>query len=903
MNKLPSAIKTIVLICLMILISVSGALGSTFAGENDGKNFVERKYAPDRKVNILHITIDVTPDFNQRTVDGITTIRFAPIAKPLYELKLNAYDLLVSNVKSSANIAGYNVTNEDITITFAAAIEPGNETSVTITYHAEPRDGFYFRTPELGYKAEDIHFFTQGESHTHPHWFPNYDYPNERSTSEVICHVPEDMTVLSNGRLVSEVMDHSTGVKTVCWRQEKPHVNYLIALVAGKFEKIESKHRDIPLAFYTTPSNIKYAQNSFRETADIMDFFEKEIGVDFPWCKYYQVCTADFVAGGMENTSLTILTERTLFSDEFENIRSSRGLNAHEMAHQWFGDYVTCKDWSHLWLNEGFATYYEKLQDGHQNGKDQMLYNLYNTAAGILRRSDEQRPIVYKQYSDEGEQFDYRNYGKGGWVLHMLRSRLGEDLYRKCVKTYLERFAFSSAVTEDFVSVIEELSGRSYDRFFDQWVRFGRFPELSISYEWSEREKLAKVSIKQTQEPVNKVHKYYFPTTIRFVVKGQNIDKEVSVDSEEHDFYFPLPRKPEIVRFDPEYTLLAKINFNKPREILYAQLEDTNDVIGRILAIKKLEKNTDKTTIEKLKHRLNNDPFYGVRIKACDALLEMKSEEAAFKALCESIDQPDARVRQKVLSNISSIYGKESHEIILDVLETEKNPEIKADCLRNLGLYRDDKTKKLLKDYLKSNSFRNALADAAITGIRKLDDPYFIDELQETIKTRFGELETRTIANGLDTLAYIAREEEDTSCIREFLTEYVNHTNPRIQAAALRALGTLGDVKAKALVESFVPRDEPPSVVPRRRFNSPAWAAKNALDKLNKEQKFAPDEVIELRQKIDELKKETEKIKDEIEDLKKKISVKREVEDSNDSVCATTENQTSDVNQPAEPNK
>ncbi len=537
MIKLVSAIKKTLLIYLMISISTGAAAGSSFADDSDDKNFVERKYAPDRKVDILHITIDVTPDFKQRTVDGTTTIKFAPIAKPLYELRLDAYDLLVSSVKSSAEIAGYNVTDEDITITFEPAIKPGRKTTVTIAYHAEPKDGFFFRTPELGYKAEDIHFFTQGESHSHRYWFPNYDYPNEHSTSEVICHVPSEMTVLANGRLVSEVIDHNTGLKTVCWRQEKPHVNYLIALVAGKFEKIESKHRDIPLAFYTTPSNIKYAQNSFRESADIMDFFEKEIGVDFPWYKYYQVCVKDFVAGGMENTSLTILTEGTLFSDEFENVRSSRGLNSHEMAHQWFGDYVTCKDWSHLWLNEGFATYYEKLHDRHQNGRDQMLYNLYNTAAGILRRTEEQRPIVYKEYSDEGEQFDYRNYSKGGWVLHMLRCRLGEDLYRKCVKTYLERFAFSSAVTEDFVSIIEELSGRSYDRFFDEWVRQGRFPQLKVSYSWSEKDKLAKVSVTQTQKPVNNVKIYHFPASIRFVENGRKIDKEIKEDYEEEEDY------------------------------------------------------------------------------------------------------------------------------------------------------------------------------------------------------------------------------------------------------------------------------------------------------------------------------------------------------------------------------
>ncbi|MHC4693015.1 MAG: M1 family metallopeptidase [Planctomycetota bacterium] len=455
---------------------------------------IERKYAPDRKADILHITIDVTPDFKSRTVAGTTTIKFVPIAKPLTELRLDAIDLSVSSVTASADMAGYNVTDEAITITFEPAISPGAETTVTVVYEAEPKLGMYFRTPEMGYKEEDIHLCTQGEMHEAPHWYPNYDYPNERSSSEVICRVPSDMVVLSNGRLISEEKDSESGLKVVRWLQEKPHVNYLIALVAGRLKKIESSYKDIPLAFYTLTSQIEQAENSFKGTADMMAFYEKEIGVPYPWDKYYQAAVADF-GGGMENTSLTILGTSTLFTDETENIHSSQGLVAHELVHQWFGDYVTCKDWSHTWLNEGFATYYEDLYDGHKNGRDSMLYGLYRSARGVLSDRSIHKPIVYRSYADGWEQFDYRTYSKAGWVLHMLRTELGEELFRKCVKTYLERHALSCVVTEDFLSVVEELTGRSYDRFFDQWIYHARHPDLTVSYSWSESEKLAKVSV------------------------------------------------------------------------------------------------------------------------------------------------------------------------------------------------------------------------------------------------------------------------------------------------------------------------------------------------------------------------------------------------------------------------
>ena len=453
-----------------------------------------RHYAPDRLVDVLHIKLDVTPDFDQRTVSGTARLSFAPIVKPLTKLRLDAIELNVGDVRSSAQVDDFTASEKDITILFDPPIPAGQESWVEIEYSAEPTKGLYFRTPEMGYPETDTHVWTQGEPHEARHWFPCFDYPNERSSSEIICHVPADMTVLSNGVQIAETVDGDA--KAVHWRQEKPHANYLICLVAGHLEKLEKSHRDVPLAFYTQPTLAKHAANSFRDTPEIMAFFEQEIGVDFPWDKYYQVTIRDFMWGGMENTSLTTLTHRTIFSDETENIHSTRGLDAHEMAHQWFGDYVTCKDWSHLWLNEGFATFYTHLFHEHKSGRDQYLYGLYRDAENrILKETKDRRPIVYKGYSSPGEQFDYRAYPKGSWVLHMLRSQLGPDLYRRCIQTYLKRHALSPVVTADLARVVEDVSGRSFDRFFDQWVYHPRFPDLSVSYQWDAAKKLAHISV------------------------------------------------------------------------------------------------------------------------------------------------------------------------------------------------------------------------------------------------------------------------------------------------------------------------------------------------------------------------------------------------------------------------
>jgi aminopeptidase N len=832
---------------------------------------IERQYAPDRKADILHITIDVTPDFKTRTVAGTTTIKFAPIAKPLTELRLDAIDLNVSSVTANADMAGYNVTDEAIIITFEPAIGPGRETTVTVVYEAEPKQGLYFRTPEMGYKEEDTHLCTQGETHEAPHWYPNYDYPNERSSSEVICRVPKDMTVLSNGRLVSEEMDSESELKVVRWIQEKPHVNYLIALVAGRLKKIESSYNDIPLAFYTPTSQIEYAENSFKDTADMMAFYEREIGVPYPWDKYYQAVAAD-QGGGMENTTLTILGDGTLFSKETENIRSSQGLVAHELVHQWFGDYVTCKDWSHVWLNEGFATYYEDLYDGHKNGRDSMLYGLYRTAGGILSDRSTHKPIVHKSYTSPWEQFDYRTYSKGGWVLHMLRSELGDELFRKCVKIYLERHALSSVVTEDFRSVIEELTGRTYDRFFDQWIYHARHPDLKVDYNWSEKDRLAKISVEQTHEVNDDVMLFHFRTKIRFLIDDKAIDREIVVDSKQHDFYFPLRKQPSIVRFDPDYGLLANITFKKPTAMLHAQLDNETDLIGRLLAIAGLRKENDKNTVAKLKDVLNNDAFYGVREEASAALRNIHTNEA-FDALAESIDQPDARVRLQVVRDIGGFYRPESFRLTKRVLKSEKNPEILYRAIRNLGKYHHKDTRRLLMDYLKSQSYRNRLAAGAIQAIRMLDEPFFISLLKRTLSEREQQFTSWDFARALDTLAYISRNEEDKTKVRKFLAGYVNHPKKRIQAGAIDALGTLGDPRAIGIVETFSGDDSDDRI---------QRSAKNALKALREKKQLVPEEIIQLREAIDELRTGNEKLRNDLEDIKKRLDAKEKSEESHE---------------------
>ena len=824
-----------------------------------------RQYAPDRQVDVQHIKLDVTPDFKRQTVAGTATVRFAPIAKPVKTLRLDGAYLDVSAVRSKQTVSNFSADDESVSIVFEEPIAVGEEVEVEIDYSAEPVEGLYFRTAKMGLPEGDDHCWTQGEAHEARHWFPCFDYPNERSSSEIICHIPKEMSVVSNGRLVGET-EEDGGMKRVHWLQEKPHVSYLICMIAGNLEKLEKKHRDVPLGFYTQPSKAKHAARAFGDTADIMEFYEAEIGVPYPWDKYDQATCADYHWGGMENTTITTLTQRTIYSDATENIRSSRSLDAHELAHQWFGDYITCKDWSHLWLNEGFATYFALLYDGHKFGKDEFNYGLYLDARDdIFPNGKDQRPIVYRDYKVPHDQFDFRNYPKASWVLHMLRCELGEERFREAIHTYLQRHALHDVVTDDLRQVLEEVSGLPLDRFFDQWLYHGGLPELKIAYKWLPEEKLAHVTVEQTQPTNEKVLLFDLSTKLRFIVDGKEIDEPIKISDRRQDFYVKLPAEPQVVRFDPEYTLLAKVEFKKSDKLLEAQLANEEDAIGRILACEELADRKTQAAVTALKKTLNSDKFHGLRCAAATALRKIRTE-AAVAALVDSVVQDDARVRRQVIEELGKAHRDAAGKQLLTTIDKEKNPAIVAAALRGLANYQGEKASAAAKAALQSDVWGNEPVGAAFMVIRDLNDPALAADVMETIKAREADLDPRDISEGMVTVAKLSQKGRRKQAAYDFLVEYLNHPRQTLQASAIRALGELHNPAARELLQPIAASDN-------NKVLSSAAAA--ALVELDKETPLVPAEVGELRREVRELLESQEKLQKKLDELGGKADAKK----------------------------
>lgn len=858
-----------------ILLQKSALVDSSELISSDGSN-----YAPDRKVDMVHLTLDVTPDFEKQTIRGKVVFNFKPIAKPLDELRLDAVDMSVSDVKSSAPISGYQATDREIIVTFTEPVPPGQQTTLTVSYSAQPIRGLYFRVPASGYDRANSHVYSQGEMIDSRHWFPCYDSPNQKFTSELICHVPEGMTVISNGKQVSATKDPTGGLVAVRWLQDKPHANYLITLAAGYFSKLEDKYRDIPLSFYSLPSDAKEAPLAFAPTKSMIEFYEKATGVDYPWDKYGQVVVHDFLYEGMENTSLTTLSDSILRTADTEQVPSpflgeftSEKIIAHELAHQWFGDLLTCKDWSHSWLNEGFASYYSLLYLGSRYGHEELLNELYQDRESVLQHKDESRPIVYRRYHDPHEQFDDRVYARASWVLHMLRCQLGDELFARCVKTYLDRYRFRTVVSSDLNSVVEELSGRSFDRFFDQWIYHPGLPDLAVQYSWDQKTKLARLKVNQqkaegeqdssrrkSEDPARQANTFYFPLTVAFKVKGETIEKQVQAKEASEVFYFPLKSAPELVRIDPHLELLAGIHVELPKEMLFAQLADRSDLVGRLTAADELAGHTDHDTISKLKDALQNDPYYGVRMRAAGSLRKIHSDEALV-ALIASTKQSDSRARNAVVKGIAGFFSPQARDSLLNVLSSEHNPEIIASALRGLGSYHQPAIRSALLKHLSSQSYHNLIADAAIEAVRAQDDPGFIKPLIEEITRRQSAFTTGGLADALDALAFIDRNEKPRDEVRNFIAGFLSDKRQRILMAAIRALGTLEDPSSIAILQTFASalKDTP-------QREQAEWS----ISKLRSANK-PNDNLSDLRQEVLNLQKANRDMKKEMEDFKKQI--------------------------------
>ncbi|MEP6924879.1 MAG: M1 family aminopeptidase [Pyrinomonadaceae bacterium] len=521
----------------------------------------------ERSFDVQHYIIRTSFDRPSKTVNGDTTVRLGPLAYGFKGFSLDAVNLQVQSVilEETGKPLIFSSANNKLNITLDRAYAPADLISVRIKYRiVKPKAGIYFvdALKKDGTEIRAAQIWSQGEAEENRYWFPSYDFPDDKATSEqFITTTTPDETAIANGELV-EVKTNEDKTKTFHYRMNVPHSSYLTSLVIGKYTKVEDKHQNVPLGFYVYPGTESIVKPAYGKTGKMIALYQELLGVRFPYNKYDQTVVGAFQFGGMENITATTMADTEIYAagEKGALLPATEVLVAHELAHSWFGDLVTCKNWANLWLNEGFATFFESVYLEREYGRDAYLNDLRNNAAQYFNEEPFlKHPLLNLRAQPNILLFDATTYKKGGYVVHMLRETVGEEMFWKSLNVYLNRHKFNNVETADLQRAFEDTTGKDLNWFFEQWVRKAGFPKLKIQPQYDAANKKLLINVTQTQEANSQTPAVFrFSTIVEIgTPEGTNVQK-IEMTERRQTFTFDAPTKPLSITFDPREQVLKK---------------------------------------------------------------------------------------------------------------------------------------------------------------------------------------------------------------------------------------------------------------------------------------------------------------------------------------------------------
>lgn len=684
---------------------------------------------PNFNIDVLHYEINLKINDLQKTFFGKTSIKFKILKSEIDTVRFDSETYKVSLVNEKNLSIPYIQTDSSLIILPSKTLYKDEIIEYTIYYQSDGKIANPANYNMGGVKVLGLGFFDESDynpalvqTHSWPegarHWFPSNDHPADKATSKIVTTVRSDWKVLSNGALIDVKPTDSGDSLTYTWQLDLPNSTYLYVMVAGPFEVIQDYYKDIPMSYWVYPKDKKNAHLSFHRTPEIMEFFEKEYGVPYPWPKMDQI-TIPGINGGAESTTATILGETTIHDEKAEKDFPSHWLVAHEAAHQWFGDYITMSNWHHAWLNESFATYGEYLYSTHLYGIDEGKINLWKKKQSYLNeyRNSYSRPMVHPYWEYPNQNFDSHIYPRGAAVLHMLRVILGDKIFKEFQTVFLNKFAFGNPDTQDLIDVVNQVSKQDLSWFFQQWVLSAGHPQIDINTKFKNKELI--VEIKQTQEGIKTPEKYYIPAKISFFMKNEIVEKEIIIDERNSIHRFPMKKEPIFVRFDPDDDLLIEVTQKHSYKGLLNKLKRDN-LIGRMRAAESLYQYLDNPkTIKILKQTTMNDSSWIVRKSAFQAVgSKMSSKEFISAYQSEKHSEP----RKVIISEMSKFYPSESLKLIRENLDTDNSYIVQEEMIKNLGNIGDESDILRLKSYEKEWSPRRILKNATVESLSKLRD-------------------------------------------------------------------------------------------------------------------------------------------------------------------------------------
>ncbi|WP_165072678.1 M1 family aminopeptidase [Paludisphaera rhizosphaerae] len=674
-----------------------------------------------RSFDVKHIRADLKLDLEAGTIAGTVAHTIAPLHAPLSRLELDCgAKLKVGRVTiGAAGVeAPFEHKGDVLAITLDPPRPPGENFVATIAYSGKPEQGLHFVPPDVAHPDRPRAAWTQGQAEETRFWLPCYDAPNDPATTEMVVAVAKPYSVVSNGTLV-ETKENPDGTRMFHWKMEQPHSSYLITIAASEFNAFRDTLGSLPVEYYVLKNvDEETARRFMGKTPKMIEYFNKATGQTYPYPKYAQVCLPEFY-GGMENTSATSMPDLSLLDRLEAQERSQEYLVAHELAHQWFGDLMTCKDWSHLWLNEGFASYFAPLFTEQDQGEDEFRLQMLGELESYLAADRTyRRPIVEYRYDNATQLFDGMAYSKGAWVLHALRGVLGDEAFWKGIKRYVAVNKFRNVETEDLQKAFETAADKELGWFFDQWLYKAGHPEMKASWRYEPDDSTVRVKVEQVQKIDDETPMFRLPTTVEIVeAPGKSRSAPIVIDGPIQEFVLPAPVEPKAVLIDPKGWIPKTMAFDRPLAERLFLLEHGPNIMVRLEAAESLADETiDSPEVREARAsawKREKSPSAAVKMVETIA----RGEEPFRAALVEAAAAAEPRVRVEAVTGLSRLSRDGASEDLLRKIwaDPEAPYGARKAALRGLTAWRVADAEKILNSALTMTVGRHTLASTALS--------------------------------------------------------------------------------------------------------------------------------------------------------------------------------------------
>ncbi len=674
----------------VLLISI------TLSAQTRTKSFIEDAADTPREHPLDFTKLKLALSFEPATglVKGTVTHYFTPLLPSVNFFFLDGIQMTIRQISLNGKPVKYRSDSAGITVYPSTPLVWNVQDSMTITYEASPKRGLYFTGWNDKNNLTRKQIWSQGEGIDNRCWIPMYDERNDKLISELTVTFDTAYQVLSNGSLKNKILN-SDGTATWSYAMQHPHAPYLIMLGIGKYAIKETHSASgTPMHLYYYPEWKNRVEPTYQYSEAMVDFFEKEIGVNFPWESYSQIPVQDYMFGAMENTTATIFGDFYLVDKRGLQDRNYVAVNAHELAHQWFGDYVTALSDAHQWLQESFATYYNQLFERTVFGEDYFNWSRRGAENGALEESLKNKFGI--AHSEGG---GARVYGKGAFVLNMLKYVVGgREVYNKAIKHYLEKHAYQNVDSHDLLIAFEETTGMQLDWFWDEWVYRGGEPNYEVNFADNITEPTLVVKQVQTLTDYTgyKNGIYKMPVWISVYYTDEATNKILYwIQDQTEIINLPVPagKTIEYVLFDEGNEVLKSIYFPKPFSFLQAQVLKAANVLDRFDALTALRSWPFEKKRDVLQKVYQKESFYALKAEVIAQLAADKNAQSR-EILSAGLTDTDPQVRKSALKyfDTTNLYLLPAVEKML----TDSSYEIVETALQKLSVLNPAKTDQYL---------------------------------------------------------------------------------------------------------------------------------------------------------------------------------------------------------------